>query len=267
MIEPTFKMIFTVSNKEKVQQAVTNNLRTLGVKPRLKRNITKTSEKDTVRNDKFKKVFNVLLSQQPTDPVKLSTGTLLHVPTFVRQAVQYLDNHLNQEGLFRKAGSNTRLKELVSRLDNGIELDDKSQPIDVANCLKKYFRDLPEPLIPYSYHDLFVRCGMLKIGKIDAILQACLLLPSQHLSTLAFVMDFLKKVSLHEKMNKMGIDNLAKVVGPNIMPLRETTMAAVQTRLDAHLTIIKVYKYIYLYYLLIYYLIITIYFHYFTDIN
>lgn len=43
-----------------------------------------------------------------------------------------------------------------------------------------------------------------------------------------------------EKLNKMSIENLAKVIGPNIMPLKETTMAAMQTRLNAHLLIVKV---------------------------
>lgn len=240
-MEQNINMIYTSPDSSRIQQAVTNHLRSLGVKSRLKRTPSSKTPKDC---GKIKKVFNVLLSHQSTEPVKLTTGASVNVPKFVRQAVNYLDNHLDQEGLFRKAGSNSRLKELVSRIDNGIEIiNEKNQPYDVANCLKKYFRDLPEPLIPYSYHDLFVRCGMLKIGKIDALLQACLLLPSRNLSTLAYFMDFLNKVSLNEKLNKMGNDNLAKVVGPNIMPLKETTMAAVQTRLEAHLKIITVIYY------------------------
>lgn len=53
-------------------------------------------------------------------------------------------------------------------------------------------------------------------------------------------MEFLKKVSMYEKQNKMSIENLAKVVGPNIMPLQDTSMSAVQNRLQMHLTIIKI---------------------------
>lgn len=232
-------LIYDVTDKDRVFDAVTNNLRTLGIKPRVKRNVRK------IENDKhresFKKVFNVALSHQPLDGVQLSSGAVVHVPKFVKQAIVVLDKHINQEGLFRKAGSQARLKELVNRLDCGNELGDKYHAVDIANSLKKYFRDLPEPIIPYAYHDLFVRCGMLKCSKIEAILMACLLLPPAHLNTLAFFMDFLNKVSMHESQNKMGTDNLAKVIGPNIMPLRETTMAAMQNRLDAHLTIVKVH--------------------------
>uniref|UniRef100_A0A0C9R7K1 ARHGAP11A protein n=1 Tax=Fopius arisanus TaxID=64838 RepID=A0A0C9R7K1_9HYME len=228
-------LIYSIPNTSKVHQAVTNNLRTLGVKSRVKRTHLKTDKENRV-----KKVFGVSLTQQKFDSIKLSTGAVISVPVFVKQAVNYLDLHLNQEGLFRKAGSQTRQRELVARFDNGNELGDKYNAIDVANCLKKYLRDLPEPLIPNEFHDLFVRCGMLKFCKVDAILQACLLLPIKYLTTLAFLMDFFQRVAMYENMNKMGVDNLAKVVGPNIMPVRETTMAAVQNRLNAHLSIIKI---------------------------
>ena len=125
-------------------------------------------------------------------------------------------------------------------MDSGGVLGDKDHGIDVANCLKTFFRDLPEPLIPYAYHDLFVRCVMLKKNRIEALLLACLLLPPLHLNTLAFFMEFLKKVASYEELNKMGVTNLATVVGPNIMPLRETTMVAVQTRLETHLVVVQV---------------------------
>ncbi|XP_063982042.1 uncharacterized protein LOC135165048 [Diachasmimorpha longicaudata] len=228
-------LIYTVPNTSKVHQAVTNNLRTLGVKSRVKRSSQKSD-----KNNRVKKVFGVSLAQQKFDVIKLSSGVLINVPVFLKQSVNYLDLHLNQEGLFRKAGSQTRQRELVARFDNGNELGDKYNPIDVANCLKKYLRDLPEPLIPNEFHDLFVRCGMLKFCKVDAILQACLLLPIKYLMTLAFLMDFFQRVAKYEDMNKMGVDNLAKVVGPNIMPVRETTMAAVHNRLNAHLAIVKI---------------------------
>lgn len=38
----------------------------------------------------------------------------------------------------------------------------------------------------------------------------------------------------------MGVENLARVIGPNIMPLQETSMSAMQNRLQMHLTIVKV---------------------------
>ncbi|XP_024938862.1 uncharacterized protein LOC107265776 isoform X2 [Cephus cinctus] len=232
-------LVYDVMHKEKVYELIAGDLRGLGVKYRFKKNAIKT-EKPERSGNALRKVFKTHLSYLPLDVVNLSSGAIVHVPSFVSQAIAYLEQFLNQEGLFRKAGSQIRQKELIARVDNGGTLLEKHQAVDVANALKTFFRDLPEPLIPYCYHDLFVRCAMLKTNRIEALLLACILLPPHHLNTLAFFMDFLKKVSTFEKQNKMGIDNLAKVIGPNIMPLQEPTMAAVQARLEIHLVIVKI---------------------------
>ncbi|KAG7202755.1 hypothetical protein KM043_009926 [Ampulex compressa] len=176
----------------------------------------------------------------PLDVVNLSSGGIVHVPVFVSQASTFLEQYIAQEGLFRKAGSHLRQKELMARLDKGGSLGEKNNAIDIANCLKAFFRNLPEPLIPYAYHDLFLHCVMLKSHRVRALLLACLLLPPHHLNTLAFFMEFLKKVSLFEKQNKMNTENLAKVIGPNLMPLQVATMSAVQSRLEMHLLIVKI---------------------------
>ncbi|XP_011145217.1 uncharacterized protein LOC105186596 isoform X2 [Harpegnathos saltator] len=232
-------LIYDVLHKERVYHIVANDLRGFGVKYRFKKSMLK-SERPEVCKDISKKVFKTPLFYQPLDIVNLSSGGIVHVPVFVIQATTFLEKYIAQEGLFRKAGSQARQRELMSRLDNGGSLGEKNHAIDVANCLKSFFRDLPEPLIPYTYHDLFVHCALLKNYRIQALLLACALLPPYHLNTLAFFMEFLKKVSMHEKQNKMSIENLAKVVGPNIMPLRDTSMSAVQNRLQMHLTIIKI---------------------------
>ncbi|XP_033226909.1 rho GTPase-activating protein gacF-like isoform X7 [Belonocnema kinseyi] len=232
-----FKMfVYDILHKEKVYQIVVSDLRSFGVKYRHKKNAVKTEKPD--RNARLpQKVFKMPLSRLSLDLVNLSSGAIVHVPVFLGQVSSYLLKHIDLEGIFRKAGSKTRQREIATRMDNGGTLEDKDHGIDVANCLKTFFRDLPEPLIPYAYHDLFVRCVMLKKNRVEALLLACLLLPPIHLNTLAFFMEFLKKVASYEELNKMGAANLATVVAPNIMPLRETTMVAVQSRLETHLVV------------------------------
>lgn len=232
-------LIYDVLHKEKVYHAVASHLRGLGVKYRFKKSMLKSERTEACR-DISKKVFKTPLFYQALDIVNLSSGAIVHVPVFVIQAATFLEEHIAQEGLFRKAGSQARQRELISRLDGGGGLGDKNHAVDIANCLKSFFRDLPEPLIPYVYHDLFVHCALLKSQRVQALLLACTLLPPYHLNTLAFFMEFLKKVSMYEKQNKMSMENLAKVIGPNIMPLQETSLSAVQNRLQMHLTIVKV---------------------------
>lgn len=173
--------------------------------------------------------------------MNLEEGVVVYVPTFVSEAIELLSENVDQEGLFRKAGSQVRQRELIDKVNSGVSiLSDTYNPIDVANSLKTFFRKLPEPLIPHCFHDLFVRCETLKSDREKALLMACLLLPVHHLNTLVYFMKFLKNVSRFERQNKMSIDNLAKVVGLNIMPLPENSMSAMKARLDAHLSIVKV---------------------------
>ncbi|XP_076234803.1 uncharacterized protein LOC143179450 [Calliopsis andreniformis] len=231
-------LIYDVLHKETVYQSIVSDLRNYGIKYRFKKNMLKAARPEGIKYIS-KKVFKTPLLYQPLDVVNLSSGGIVHVPVFISQAATFLEKHITQEGLFRKAGSQLRQKDLMVRLDNGGTLGEKHHAIDVANCLKTFFRDLPEPLIPYPFHDLFLHCAMLKTCRVEALLLACILLPPHHLNTLAFFMEFLKKVSLYEKQNKMSIENLAKVVGPNIMPLQEVTITAVQMRLELHLIIVK----------------------------
>lgn len=75
-------------------------------------------------------------------------------------------------------------------LNAGCELSSEHHVIDVANVLKLFFRELPEPLIPYAYHDLFLQCLLTKKSDIvNAIMLSCLLLPALHLSTLSYFME------------------------------------------------------------------------------
>jgi hypothetical protein len=42
-------------------------------------------------------------------------------------------------------------------LDCSKEFGPEHHVIDVANILKMFFRELPEPLIPHTYHDVLLR--------------------------------------------------------------------------------------------------------------
>lgn len=93
--------------------------------------------------------------------------------------------------------------------------------IDVASVLKTFFRELPEPLLPYSFHELFLRCVLMDRKQVDAILLACLLLPTVHLNTLAYFMQFLYRVAEYHEFNRMDAYNLAVVIGPTLFPAEE----------------------------------------------
>jgi hypothetical protein len=46
---------------------------------------------------------------------------------------------------------------MQASLDRGKKFGSEHHVIDVANILKMFFRELPEPLIPHAYHDVLLR--------------------------------------------------------------------------------------------------------------
>ena len=62
------------------------------------------------------------------------------------------------EGIFRKNGNIRRLKELTDAIDRDPSSVDLTQdnPVQLAALLKKFLRELPEPLLTYKLHRLFV---------------------------------------------------------------------------------------------------------------
>lgn len=59
-----------------------------------------------------RKIFGLPLHKLDFVDVKLSNGSLTRVPNFVSDACSRVMEHIDVEGLFRKAGSSSRQKEI-----------------------------------------------------------------------------------------------------------------------------------------------------------
>jgi RhoGAP domain len=101
-------------------------------------------------------------------------------------------------------------------VDNGDSLCD-AHPLDIASLLKQFLRELPEPLFTSALHDIFVSSVRDNIAIPEAILLACLLLPSCNLATLRYVALFLSKVAASSSVNRMDAANLAVCLAPNLL--------------------------------------------------
>jgi len=65
---------------------------------------------------------------------------------------------MSVEGIFRKNGNIRRLKELSDAIDknpSSVNLAEDN-PVQVAALLKKFLRDLPDPLLTFKLHRLFI---------------------------------------------------------------------------------------------------------------
>lgn len=168
--------------------------------------------------------------------VILANGGITQIPLFVSDACQRILEQVTTEGLFRKAGSAVRQREIKASLEAGTRLGQHHHVIDVANILKLFFRELPDPILPPgTVQDSLLRCLLCGDRKANAIMLTCLLLHPLSLNTLAFFMQFLHTVSQHSDRNKMSIENLAIVFAPGLMPLIEI----IPQRLNSHCKIIS----------------------------
>lgn len=106
----------------------------------------------------------------------------------------------------------------------------------MANVLKLFFRELPEPILaPGNIQESVLRCLLCGDRKVNALLLSVLLLPTLSLNTLTFFMQFLLTVSQHSAHNRMTSENLAIIFTPGLMPLPEV----IPQRLTSHCKVIQ----------------------------
>ncbi|XP_037608928.1 rho GTPase-activating protein 24 isoform X1 [Sebastes umbrosus] len=145
-------------------------------------------------------------------------------PMLVEQCVDFIRQWgLREEGLFRLPGQANLVKELQDAFDCGEKpsFDCNTDVHTVASLLKLYLRELPEPVVPFHKYDDFLACTKL-LGKDDEIGMKELRklvenLPPVNYNLLKYICRFLDEVQSYSGVNKMSVQNLATVFGPNIL--------------------------------------------------
>uniref|UniRef100_A0A8C7KV66 Rho GTPase-activating protein 29 n=1 Tax=Oncorhynchus kisutch TaxID=8019 RepID=A0A8C7KV66_ONCKI len=166
------------------------------------------------------------------------------IPFIIRKCTSEIENRaLNLKGIYRVNGAKSRVEKLCQAFENGkdlVELSDLS-PHDIANVLKLYLRQLPEPLILYRYYNDFI--GLAKESQRVIIEEKAILpkqpsiklnrvifkirdllrqLPPAHYRTLRFLTAHLHRVTEQAEENKMTASNLGIIFGPTLVKPRQT---------------------------------------------
>ncbi|OHT03055.1 RhoGAP domain containing protein [Tritrichomonas foetus] len=123
----------------------------------------------------------------------------------------------NIEGIFRLPGNLRKVDEIADELNQGRDSLISADINDIASLMKKWFRDLPDPVINLS------RVDFLENAFEDKnYLEFVETLPKTHKLTLMFLVGFLQHLAQSEEVTKMNAKNLAIVFGPNIVQIRDT---------------------------------------------
>lgn len=171
--------------------------------------------------------LEMLVERNGADSTLGASTTHLRVPSFVDDIISAMKQmDVSVEGIFRKNGNIRRLKELSEALDRdsaAVNLSDDN-PVQLAALLKKFLRELPDPLLTFKLHRLFVMSQKLEPEpeRLRILHLVTILLPKAHRDTLEVLFVFLKWVASfshvdEETGSKMDLQNLALVLGPNIL--------------------------------------------------
>ncbi|XP_044299155.1 rho GTPase-activating protein 9 isoform X2 [Varanus komodoensis] len=164
------------------------------------------------------------------------------VPRFVRQCVEAVEQKgLDADGIYRVSGNLAIIQKLRFIVDRERAVtsdgryvfpeqrchEDKLHLTDpqwddvhvITGALKLFFRELPEPLVPYSLFDEFIAAVKLpdlkeKISKLAGLIQS---LPQSNRDTLQYLLEHLRKVMELSDVNRMTTQNIGIVFGPTLL--------------------------------------------------
>ena len=142
-------------------------------------------------------------------------------------AVKALEDSLDEEGLFRISPGLLQLKKAKSMLDAGLPFSKVSgileDPHVAAGVIKCYLRELPDPLFMSEFLSEWVSIEQLeddnhRLREIKSIIRN---MPDENQENIAFLFQYLQKLTLNCDANKMTQDNVNIVFTPNLLWSRE----------------------------------------------
>ena len=186
------------------------------------------------------------------------------IPSIVAKCIMEIDERgIGIKGLYRVSGVKSKVEKLCEAFESGstesVDLSDV-HPNVIANVLKLYFRQLPEPLLTIRLYQDFIKvakeypastrvdpssgvlvphrslAGSASACSISLMKSAynqsenrvirqlaaiCSKLPKPHYLTLGYLIHHLKRVSEQSEINNMPSSNLGIVFGPTLLRTSE----------------------------------------------
>lgn len=196
--------------------------RSLGIRS-LKCNDCKLQIHENCRNNSPLPCVPMLPTPQRSNPKQrprladLCPDTQPKIPGQIIRCVFAIEkNYINNVGLYRVPGCDSEVKKLKENFNSKYAPKlEQLDPETITGFIKKFLRDLREPLIPLSSFKEFYAAVSNK--NEEQLRYAIETLPIPNRDTLAFLCAHWQKVALHSNENQMPLENLAKVLGPTVV--------------------------------------------------
>ncbi|KAM9534405.1 rho GTPase-activating protein 15-like isoform 2-T11 [Salvelinus alpinus] len=157
-----------------------------------------------------------------------------NVPRFVRLCTEAVERRgLETDGIYRVSGNLAviqKLRFLVNHEKLNLEQSEWEDIHVITGALKLFFRELPEPLVPYGFFtDILETVKMSDyLDKVDRLKSLVLSMPPPNQDTMRFMFSHLKRVMEHSDSNRMSTQNIGIVFGPTLMrPERDNVNMAI----------------------------------------
>lgn len=146
------------------------------------------------------------------------------IPIQIEQLITKIEMlALYTEGIYRKSGVNSKIRELKQKMSEtpiGAEIDYESYNVHVlANVLKSFLREMPEPLLSFDRYDDFLRASDLPDTnvRVQTLLSLIKKLSAAHHFLLERLIFHLALVAQREKHNRMSASSLSIVFAPCVL--------------------------------------------------
>ncbi|XP_021342197.1 arf-GAP with Rho-GAP domain, ANK repeat and PH domain-containing protein 2-like isoform X1 [Mizuhopecten yessoensis] len=153
------------------------------------------------------------------------------VPVIVDKCLKFIDDHgLQEEGIYRLAATNSKVDTLLATFAkdaHAVKLELGTHTVhEVANALKRFFRNLKDPLLTSHLYNTWIEKSLEKDvagkttmtqTKLDWYHYYIRELPTVHSRTLRRLVIHLAKLSGYSVENKMTVKNIAASFGSTLM--------------------------------------------------
>ncbi|RKP09832.1 hypothetical protein THASP1DRAFT_13729 [Thamnocephalis sphaerospora] len=183
--------------------------------------------KKAPREGTFGVPLEFLIERNGVDSTLGVSPGIVRVPEFIDQCITVLKGmDVTVEGIFRKNGNIRRLKEQITLINRNLASANLAgdNPIQLAALLKRFLRELPEPLLTFRLHRLFTVSQRIEDAerRKKVLHYTCCMLPEENRELMEVLFVFFKWVSSFAYVdevtgNKMDMSNMATVITPNIL--------------------------------------------------
>lgn len=146
------------------------------------------------------------------------------IPIIVISCIKEIEKRgMDEVGIYRLSGIASEIQNIKKLFNDhtqsAVLLLGETDIHAVAGILKLYFRELPQSLFTGSLYPKFVEGLSIKDAneKEQFMLDTLHELPRVNMLTALYLFEHLRRVSLQENINKMGVNNLATVFGPTVL--------------------------------------------------